>query len=88
MVMETGNLSLRDAAARLGIAPLTLRRMAVYRRRLPYLKVGRRILFRPRDLDAFEQSCLVTGRASVNLDGQPKLRLFISHVRRSPGETR
>jgi excisionase family DNA binding protein len=61
MVDSGQNLSLREAAARLGISPLTLRRMAVYAHKLPYLKVGRRILFRPHDLDTFEQSCLVTG---------------------------
>lgn len=56
------NLSLREAAARIGVAPLTLRRMAVYQRRLPYLKVGRRLLFRPTDLETFELSCLIPRR--------------------------
>ena len=60
--MSGQNLSLRDAAARLGVAPLTLRRMAVYQHRLPYLKVGRKLVFRPADLDAFEVSCLVPSR--------------------------
>jgi excisionase family DNA binding protein len=58
---EPRNVSLREGAARLGVSPLTLRRMAVYQHRLPYLKMGRRILFRPHDLATFEQSCLVTG---------------------------
>lgn len=58
----TANLSLRAAAGRLGVAPLTLRRWAVYQRRLPYLKAGRRLLFRPGDLEAFELSCLVPAR--------------------------
>jgi excisionase family DNA binding protein len=57
--LETRNLSLREAAARLGVAPLTLRRMAVYQHRLPYLKVGRKLLFRPQDLEAFEFGCLI-----------------------------
>jgi hypothetical protein len=35
--------------------------MAVYQHRLPYLKVGRRVLFRQQDLEAFELSCLVSG---------------------------
>jgi len=61
MAADGQNLSLRDAAARLGVSPLTLRRIAVYQHRLPYLKVGRRILFRPQDLLMFEQSCLVPG---------------------------
>ncbi len=56
------NLSLRAAAERLGVAPLTLRRWAVYQRRLPYLKAGRRLLFRPGDLETFELSCLVPAR--------------------------
>jgi len=64
MTTEDRNLSLKEAAAKLGVAPLTLRRMAVYQRRLPYLKVGRKLLFRPRDLDAFELNCLVAGRAA------------------------
>ena len=58
---ESRNLSLREASTRLGESPLSLRRWAVYQHRLPYLKVGRRILFRPHDLATFEQSCLVTG---------------------------
>jgi len=56
---ESRNLSLREAAARLGVAPLTLRRMSVYQGRLPYLKVGRKLLFRPSDLEAVELGCLV-----------------------------
>jgi excisionase family DNA binding protein len=57
---ESRNLSLREASTRLGVSPLSLRRWAVYQNRLPYLRVGRRILFRPHDLETFEQSCLVT----------------------------
>ena len=53
MAADGRNLSLRDAAVRLGVSPLTLRRIAVYQHRLPYLKVGRRILFRPQDLLMF-----------------------------------
>ncbi|MBI3104109.1 MAG: helix-turn-helix domain-containing protein [Candidatus Rokubacteria bacterium] len=56
------NLSLREAAARIGVAPLTLRRMAVYQGRLPYLKVGRKLVFRLTDLETFELSCLIPRR--------------------------
>jgi excisionase family DNA binding protein len=53
------NLSLVQAAARLGVSPHTLRGWAKYRRRVPYLRLGRRLLFRPQDLEAFERRCLV-----------------------------
>jgi excisionase family DNA binding protein len=49
------NLSLVDAAARLGVSSHTLRFWAVYKHRLPYLRLGRRILFAARDLAEFEE---------------------------------
>jgi len=58
-MLDIRNLSLIDAAARIGVAPHTLRRWAVYQGRLPYLKLGRRLLFRPSDLEAFERASLV-----------------------------
>jgi excisionase family DNA binding protein len=61
---RAGNLSVVQAAARLGVSPYTLRFWAKYRGRLPYVKAGRRILFRPADLEAFEQANLVEARPS------------------------
>jgi len=63
----TSNLSLRAAAERLGVAPLTLRRWAVYQRRIPFLRLGRRLLFRQRDLEAFEQANLVAAARGDNV---------------------
>ena|ERR1700682_5971025 len=58
---ENRNLNLREAADRIGVSPHTLRRWALYGHRLPFLKMGRRLAFRPRDLEMFETSCLVSG---------------------------
>jgi excisionase family DNA binding protein len=49
----TENLSLRHAARRLGVSQHTLRSWAVYQHRLPFFRIGRRILFAPADLDGF-----------------------------------
>ena len=62
MEEPAGNLDLRGAAARLGVSPHTLRFWAVYRQRLPHLRLGRRILFRPADLEAFEAANRVEAR--------------------------
>ncbi len=56
------NLSLKAASQRLGVSPHTLRSWAVYKRRLPFLRLGRRLLFAPRDLEAFEARCRVEAR--------------------------
>ena len=56
------NLSLTIAARRLGVSPHTLRAWAVYRRRIPFLRLGRRLLFDPRDIEAFEAKCRVKAR--------------------------
>lgn len=47
------NLTLKDAARRLGVSPHTLRSWAVYQHRLAFFRVGRRLLFAPGDLEAF-----------------------------------
>ena len=47
------NLDLRAAATRLGISPHTLRAWSIYQRRVPFVRLGRRLLFRVADLDAF-----------------------------------
>lgn len=58
----SANLNLSDAARRLGVSPHTLRVWAVYQRRLPFLRLGRRLLFSPRDLEGFERQCRVAAR--------------------------
>ncbi len=54
-----GNLSVVEAAARLGVSPYTLRAWAKYGGRIAYIKAGRRLLFRPSDLEEFERRNLV-----------------------------
>jgi excisionase family DNA binding protein len=49
------NLDLRAAAARLGVSHHTLRAWSIYQRRIPFLRLGRRVLFRLEDLEAFER---------------------------------
>ena len=44
------NLSLTAAARRLGVSPHTLRAWARYQRRLPYFRLGRRLLLIPETL--------------------------------------
>jgi excisionase family DNA binding protein len=60
-----GNLSLEAAALRLGVSPYTLRSWAVYQRRLPFIRLGRRVLFAPADLAAFEAAGRVEAREAV-----------------------
>jgi excisionase family DNA binding protein len=57
-----GNLSLTEAAERLGISPHTLRFWSIYRGLVPHLRLGRRILFRPEDLEDFERANRVAAR--------------------------
>ncbi len=58
------NYSLVEAAHRLGISPYALRRWAVYDHRLPFMRLGRRLIFRQADLAAFEAACLVPARTA------------------------
>jgi excisionase family DNA binding protein len=51
--MPTGNLSLTEAARRLGVSPHTLRAWARSQHRLPFYRLGRRLVFAVADLDAF-----------------------------------
>jgi excisionase family DNA binding protein len=48
------NLSIREAAARLGVSDVTLRRY-VREHQIASLKIGRRRLVKPEALDAFEK---------------------------------
>lgn len=56
------NVSIEEGASRLGISPHTLRQWSVYQRRVPFLRMGRRILFKMSDLEAFEQRARVVAR--------------------------
>ena len=58
------NLSLRQAAERLGVSRHTLRTWSVYQHRVPFLRLGRRIVFTLRDLEEFERRCRVPARES------------------------
>jgi excisionase family DNA binding protein len=60
--MTQANLSLPEAAQRLGVSPHTLRAWAVYQHRIAHVRLGRRILFRPADLSAFEAANRVEAR--------------------------
>lgn len=62
ILAPVGNLTLDAAAARLGVSPHTLRSWSVYQRRVPFLRLGRRILFCPADLAAFEARHRVPAR--------------------------
>jgi excisionase family DNA binding protein len=50
---EPRKLSLHEAAQRLGVSPHTLRTWACYRRRIPFYRLGRRLVFSAADLDTF-----------------------------------
>ena len=59
------NLVLDAAAERLGIPPLTLRRWT-RERRLPFLKMGKRVMFKLSDLEAFERASRVEAQPRVS----------------------
>jgi excisionase family DNA binding protein len=61
--MTQSNLSLHEAATRLGVSPHTLRAWAVYQHRIAHVRLGRRILFRPMDVESFEQQNRVEAAA-------------------------
>jgi excisionase family DNA binding protein len=50
--MNKRNLDIRAAAARIGCSPFTLRTW-VRQRMIPYIRVGRRIVFDPGEVEAF-----------------------------------
>jgi excisionase family DNA binding protein len=62
------NLDLHEAAQRLGVSPHTLRNWAVYQHRVPFLRLGRRLLFPLADLEAFERASRVEARPA---QGEP-----------------
>jgi excisionase family DNA binding protein len=58
---ESGLLTVSEAAQRLRISGFTLLSW-VSQRRIPYVKIGRRALFNPSDLDNFIKSCTIEPR--------------------------
>jgi excisionase family DNA binding protein len=54
-------LSIAEAAERLGVSPFTLRSW-LRQRRLPYHRLGRRIVLDPADVETFLQGCRVEAR--------------------------
>jgi excisionase family DNA binding protein len=60
---ETLRLSIASAAPVLGVSVFTLRRW-IRERRLPYHRVGRRIVLDRRDLEAFLRRCRIEARES------------------------
>lgn len=58
----SGNVSLKEAAQQLGISPFTLRAWAVYAGRLPFYRLGRRIVFAVADLDRFLAASRIPAR--------------------------
>jgi excisionase family DNA binding protein len=55
------NISIREAAAIVGVSSYTLRTW-LRQRRLAHLRVGRRIVIAPHDLDKFLQAARVEAR--------------------------
>ena len=53
-----GLLTVAEAAKRLGFSQQTLRNW-ISQRRISYVKIGRRTLFNPKDLDNLIQSCTI-----------------------------
>jgi excisionase family DNA binding protein len=51
-------LTLSESAIYLNVTERYMRRLVV-ERRIPYLKVGRLLRFRPKDLDAYLESCVI-----------------------------
>jgi excisionase family DNA binding protein len=60
------NLDLKGAARRLGVSRHTLRTWSIYQHRLPFLRLGKRILFKPADLLAFEEQGRVPAKPETN----------------------
>ena len=56
-----GNLSIKSAAAIAGVSPFTLRSW-LRQRRLAHLRLGRRIVIDPQDLEKFLQANRVEAR--------------------------
>ena len=55
------NLSVREAAARIGVSPFTVRSW-LRQRRIPFFRVGRRVLLSQVDVDRFLQAGRVSAK--------------------------
>jgi excisionase family DNA binding protein len=65
--MEPGKLlNVKEAATRLGISPLTMRAW-IRQRRLPFVKLGRRVLLSPQDVQRFIEANRIE---AVSFDGE------------------
>ena len=62
MVSPEPGLSLQEAAVVTGLAPLTLRKVAVDAGKVAFYRVARRLVFRVSDLEAFMLRCRVPAR--------------------------
>ena len=62
-----GLLDVVQASSYLGLSPATLRKW-VFERRVPFVRLGRRVLFRLEDLDGLVLSCLVMPRQERRVD--------------------
>lgn len=62
-------VTLKEAARRLGVSPFTLRAWARYHRRLPFFKLGHRLMFAPSDLDEFLRASRVPAREEAKQSG-------------------
>lgn len=62
IAVDDVTLDLKQAAARTGLSPLTLRQKAVYRHEMAFYRVGRRLVFRLSDIEAFMRRCRVEAR--------------------------
>ncbi len=59
MSFQSELLDEREAARRLGLSVATMRRRRLLRLRPVWVKLGGRVLYRPQDLDAYIDSCVV-----------------------------
>jgi len=60
------NLSLTEAAKRLGVSVHLIRRW-IARREIPFIKLGRRLLFATKDIEAFEATHRVEAHTKSRL---------------------
>ena len=62
-------LNQRELARRWSVSPRTLERWRWLRQGPPYIKTGRRVLYRPEDIEAFEVAQLRENTMSPNAPG-------------------
>jgi excisionase family DNA binding protein len=68
--MPSDLVNLTEAAEILRLKPCTVRAW-VLRRRIPYVKLGRRVLFRRRDLEALISENVVPAHADAAIGARP-----------------